>query len=499
MIPKGWDLGDDLPPGWTEQTVRDLVARSIAAAPLQGPLLGILRRSISDPTELPQQLLEDWRPVLDIAAEAKQSPVDYIVHSLLGAASGIVAGFVDIQVRPGWIEPSCLNMIAVGDAGSGKSPALDVPDVGLRAIEADYQEEYAAAKDAWQLAEAVGDDPGPKPTLRRVRLQDTTPEAAGVQLSRMGGGCVLWQTEMSEFLAGLTRYQRQSRGFWLRAYDGHPAVVDRRNLNDEPLLIPRLAMSLVAGIQPDPLAEFLITSPRDGLAARMALIWPDPMPVSDHEVDELDWLEAEATLERAFRRLAKLRDEPPRVLLLAQDAREHFSAWRVQYLSTARDSHPDELPPHLAKGPGRVARLALTHRLLRWALRGGEIPREVPLADVRAAIAYNTYLDAHYARALADAEEPIPERLGRELARWIVRAAPQQLDLLHIRKEVRLPGLRTEARLRMALNELYAARWVALPRDDRRLPRVVHLTDEVLTWLHDSHPEDQSHAHTRHR
>jgi regulator of sigma D len=255
-------------------------------------------------------------------------------------------------------------------------------------------------------------------------------------------------------------------------------------------------MSLVAGIQPEPLGKFISESTRDGLLARMSFVWPDPVPICAEELDELDWLSVETQVERAFRRLATLRCAEPTVLPLSATAKDRFSAWRVDYLSGARERHPDEMPAHMAKAPGNVARLALCHSMLTWALCGAQVPREIADEHVAAAIEYRRYLDAHYQRTLADSEEPEPERLARELARWIMRERPKVINTLTLRREVRLPGLRSEARLKLALEELRLARWITtdIPRSSYDpLPRIVHLSDPLLDFLH---PEQEtSHVH----
>ena len=227
----------------------------------------------------------------------------------------------------------------------------------------------------------------------------------------------------------------------------------------------------------------------------MTFVWPDPAPISDTEVDDLDWMLAESRIEAAFRRLAQLRElgRDPVVLSLVPEARARFSQWRLEHLQGARELHPDEMPAHLAKAPGRVARLALNHCLLEWAIAGGPVPTVISDTHVAAAIDYSAYLDAHYSRVLCDVEEPEPERLARELARWIIRERPKRINTMALRREVRLPGLRSEDRLRIALEELRIARWVTgnIPRSPYEpLPRWIDLTDVLREYLHPNDPDE---------
>jgi len=79
--------------------------------------------------------------------------------------------------------------------------------------------------------------------------------------------------------------------------------------------------------------------------------------------------------------------------------------------------------------------------------------------------------EAHRERAELDAGEPQPEKLARVLARYLVSSGTELIDTTVLRRHVRLPGLRTERRLRLALLELQAAGWLAarvtVPRQDK--------------------------------
>jgi hypothetical protein len=75
----------------------------------------------------------------------------------------------------------------------------------------------------------------------------------------------------------------------------------------EPLMIDRLSVGVVGGIQPDRLASLLLRADDDGLLARFWPIWPEPAPLRRPRACADDALIA-ATLDRLLS-LAMAADE----------------------------------------------------------------------------------------------------------------------------------------------------------------------------------------------
>lgn len=496
-FPLKWDLADALPPGWTPDHLHRLVHAARGPGGGRGPDLSILdlqRR----PVPTPADVLPSWAEWLTIAAKAKSAPVDYLLAALLGTASGLLGGRVQVEVRPGWVEPAVLWLLLVGDSSAGKTPALEAVEVGLEALEREFRHRH----DAEQVIYATEEDPDPdaKPFLRRCRLDDATVEAAAVVLAREKRGLLGWFPEMASWLTALTRYRQgggNDRGFWLRTYDGKPHSVDRRKLGDEPLLIPTLALALVGGIQPDLVPQLLHGEIDDGLAARFLLVWPSPAPVAE-TLEGAVWAQAEVRIAQALARLHEVTETQRQAhpvtgreavtLTLSDNAQARFLAWRDGYLTELRRRYGDAIPSFEGKAPGHVVRLAATLHALEWAASSRPLlPTAIPEATLAAALELRVgFFGAHRDRAEMDAGEPPPEKLARVLARYLVETNTETLDTATLRRHVRLPGLRTEARLRLALLELQAAGWLAagtvIPRQDKDgLPAVIALRSGVLT------------------
>src|SRR5829696_128525 len=63
------------------------------------------------------------------------------------------------------------------------------------------------------------------------------------------------------------------RAFWVEGYGGRPFTIDRVK-HPLPVIIPRLSIGVLGGVQPDRLAD-LIHGPDDGLQARFLWLWPE--------------------------------------------------------------------------------------------------------------------------------------------------------------------------------------------------------------------------------
>ena len=494
-LPLGWDVADPLPPGWTNENLARLVATARGQR-RRGPDLSLLDVS-RRPVPAIEGILPTWSSWIDRAVRAKSVPADYVVGALLGAASGMLGGRAWLEVRPGWSEPGVVNIVLVGDSSAGKTPALETVEVGIEALEKALAAQYEAERAIHETDPEA--KPEEKPHLHRCRIEDTSVEAAAFLLAREGRGLLGWQPEMTAWLSGLTRYRQagsNDRGFWLKSYDAKPYTVDRRKL-DEPLQIPTLAIPLLGGLQPDLVPQLLHGAIDDGLGARFLLVWPDPLEDEPEPVTEAEWRQVEAFVARALSRLYVAANEQADeqeltgrqmvVLKLSAGAETRFTSWHRDFLAEQRKRFGNSLPGFVGKAPGHVIRLALLLHCLEWAAGPDKsLPRAVTEATLATAIDLRCgFFEAHRERAELDSGEPKPERLARLLARHLVESGVEIIETDVLRRHVRLPGLRTEARLRQALLELAAAGWLAsgvhIPRQDRDpLPAAIPLRPGLL-------------------
>jgi hypothetical protein len=377
--------------------------------------------------------LRTW--VSDIA-ERMQCPPDYLAVGALVAAGAVVGNRVGIQPKrhdTGWVEVPNLWGAIVGRPGVMKSPALNQVLGPLRRLERDALAAFTTTRAQFEI-DRMQFDASKKhieaqikkgatilpsqlpvqpeePQPPRFLLNDATYQKLGQVLGGNPHGLMVFQDEMSGLLMRLdSDGQEAARAFYLEAWNGQQSYTFDR-IERGTVRIPRLCFSLLGGLQPSKLREYLRSAVYggkgdDGLAQRLQmLVFPEIAP-DWQQVDRLPDLVAANAADDVFTRLANLDpvalgarqhylDSTP-VFGFAGDAQDLFSEWwSALENGLRRNDHPPALESHISKYRKLVPALALLDHLI--AGRTGDIS----LVSVKRAIAWQRFLLAHAKRAYA--------------------------------------------------------------------------------------------------
>jgi len=422
-------------------------------------------------------------------AENKGAPPDYILATLLSAAASLVGNARRFKAWDGWEEACAIWTCLVGGPSAGKSPSAEPVLEVLRAIERSRLSEFSqklrqheadveAAKIAveeWrsqiERARREGERPPLKPgdamqpetpSRPRAYVMDVTTEQLAMILADNPKGCLQFRDEISGFLAGHGRYGNDTdRPFYLESYGGRPFSVDRKK-NPEPILIPRLTLSVCGGIQPDRLNSLLLRGEDDGLSSRFIYFWPDSLrPVMPSGLYDVQ------SLKRLFSRLERLQlqetEDGPEPFVMAMENPSMLDGWRQRLF----DQEPDVSGIYgsfIGKQSGVAVRLAGLIELLDWAIGEGE---QAPLiisssALTRALRFIDEYSIPMARRVFADAAVPEIERKAAALAREIRKRRISKFNAREARLMWGVPGLRDAVQMDAALAILEEAGWVRL-------------------------------------
>lgn len=463
-------------------------ARSPATAPWLMPDMSVLHENRHPAPPLPLEVFEGWGEWIAATGEGCGAPADYVACALVAGAAGLIGNARRVSPWAGWTETCAVWVQLVGKPSSGKSPAMDPVISILRKLEAGLAAGYEAdllrwhtetevaalTKAQWEkdVALAVKNNTPPpgmsaaaqapeKPARPRLAVSDATPEALAQILAGHPRGVLAHRDELAGWLAGFDRYgSGGERAFWLEAFGGRPFVLDRVK-HDKPLQISALTVSVLGGIQPDRLAGALLAGDDDGLSARFLVTWPEPVPPRRPQRIPDDT--AAACLERLLS-LEMAQDENgkpvPVVLPLAPEAADLFEQWRNEHI-TATEAATGMLAGHFGKLPGLLLRLALVLEHLWWCRSKESPPARISLAALAAAAGLVLdYFIPMAARAYGDAAVPEADRLAATVARWIVQTRPALVNASHLRRNVRLPGLKEAGKVKLALGTLIEANWL---------------------------------------
>lgn len=210
------------------------------------------------------------------AAEAKSAPPDYVFAALLAVTGAVIGNTRWVSPWARWIEPPVIWAVLIGSPSAGKSPAIDAILTPLREAERplrqaaeaelkDWAEKAEVAKvfeETWKqtvkAAIKAGEtppqrpgecDPGLKPHLPRLVVNDGTIERLAAILAAQPRGTLQMRDELAGWLEGMLRYSGggSDRPFWLEAYGGRPFTVER--MGRDPLTIDRLTIGVLGGTQ----------------------------------------------------------------------------------------------------------------------------------------------------------------------------------------------------------------------------------------------------------
>ena len=450
-LPEGGDMADwveapgDVKPDELRRQVEAMVeaAKPIDLAELIPPEPEVLHWKPFPVDALPEPV----RGFVTAGAKAIGCDVSHVALPLLPALAGAIGNARRIQLERGWTEPSILWTAIVAYSGTMKSPAMElalqsVQDRQSKALAkhaeqmAEYRNDlllYDRELSQWKRSKASSDPPEKpeEPIADRCICGDSTIEALGVLLLNQWRGLLTVRDELSGWFGGFDRYSSCKGGdvaHWLEMYGGRPMIVDRKAGSFKTLYVPRAAVSVVGGIQPDRLRDCLGQQYRDnGLAARLLMAWPCELPKRWTEAEIAPSIEAK--IATVLNRLYDLQpavddigDPQPVVVQLTPEGK---SDWIRFY--NAHDKERSDLTGDLrsvwAKLEGGAARLALVIHLIRCVANDPTLSTSnaVDAASVVAGVRLARWFGHEARRIYAMLDEPNEIRDRRRLLEWVER------------------------------------------------------------------------------
>ena len=365
----------------------------------------------------------------------------FVVLPLLSALAATIGNSRRIQLKRGWTEPAVLWTVIVGESGTMKTPALDLPLKPLRRSERlairKYESEIeryrddllrhkTAAADWQRNGRKTGDAPPAEPSVpiceRRV-VSDVTVEALAVKLKENPRGLLLHRDELAGWLRSFDQYKAGRGGdaqHWLTMHGAGNMTVDRKGTGT--MYVPLAAVSICGGIQPTVLRASLVGEHfENGLAARLLFACPPRRARRWTHCEVPQRTERELTA--LYERLTNLDSgidadgEPEPILIALDDAA--MVVW-VNYV----DRHGREQLEHVgplaavwSKLEAAAARLALIVHLVRSSL-DPSLTR-VDAESIQAGIAMSDWFGYEAVRAFGLMTESDENREQRKLIEWI--------------------------------------------------------------------------------
>jgi len=318
--------------------------------------------STFDPPRLPRRLLPS---VIEDFAFEQGATMGADPAGLAAAALAVCAAAIPdrIQLRvkqySGWNEATRLWVGLVGDPSTKKSPIIYQAVRPLERIDAALWHAYATTKAQWDALDKDTKRATAPPSQIRVKLDDATVEAAQEVLRDSTDGVLYLRDELSGFFGSIDKYAGNrgaaaDRGFWLQAYNGGTYTFDRIKRGSG--RIEHLSVSVLGGIQPEPMRKLAADTVDDGLIQRLVPIMLRPGAVGRDEQMSSAVESYEALVEQLHQM------QPPAIsdVVLDSAARKIREEMERKHCElTAIEIINKKLSAHVGKYDGIFARLCL--------------------------------------------------------------------------------------------------------------------------------------------
>lgn len=369
------------------------------------PDTSLLRATQTPVPTFPRKLFGPvWDQWVASTAASKNAPHDYVAASLLTLAGALMGNAREVRIS-GWKEPPIIWTVLVGNPSSRKSPAMDPFGEIISTLEAEERDEAGWDEDDGEAVERAA-----------IHIDDVTAQAAAQVAEMSPKGLILFRDELSGWWDKFS--QHGGEAFWLKAFGARSETVRRKN--KPPIYIPRLAISVLGGSQPQTLRSFITSKTNRGLAARWLFVCPEP--VNGFKIGPTCDVGPARNRLRRLRTLAGCEGRPITVDV-SRHAKTRFETWvEAKHVEASRD--PEGVwGQWLGKQGGTALRIALVLEHLWWAATaadGDETPKQVTQAALSAAMKFIDDYAAPMAEiAMNHAVRPVEEQDARQLLRLL--------------------------------------------------------------------------------
>lgn len=393
-----------------------------------------------------------------------------LAMAALAVCAAAIPDNVQIQPKqhdPSWTESARLWVAVIGNPSTKKSPLISAATRPLKRLDKQMYQTYAQAKAAY---DALGKDERlstEAPRHVRLRLEDTTIEAAQEVLKDSPDGVLLLQDELSGWFGSMDKYSGGGRGsakdraFWLQSFNGGSYTVNRVGRGSS--MIENLSVSLLGGIQPEPIRAIAAESHDDGLLqrlfpivlrpARLGLDMPTPAVAAEYD----------ALVERLHNLRKPMRgswsEVPVRFDAEAQAVWQDVTTRNFEMVE-AWESVNKKIAAHIGKLDGLFARLCLVWHCIEST---GPRPDSVLSGDTAQRVAdfMREFLFPHALAfytdvlGLSDRQDALLATAG-----WILSHKPASVTIRDVRRGDRVMRALDNREADAVLEQLDAFRWL---------------------------------------
>lgn len=368
---------------------------------------------------------------------------------------------------PSWQESARIWTAVIGLPSTKKSPLVSAATRPLKRIDREMYQQYAEAKTLYDSLSKDEKAANPAPRHERLRLEDTTIEAAQEVLKDSPDGLLLVQDELSGWFGAMDKYggggrgSQKDRAFWLQSFNGGSYTINR--IGRGASFIPNLSVCLLGGIQPELIRSIARDTHDDGLLQRLFPIVLKPAQLG-RDVPQPDVAREYDTLISKCHQMRKpmrgmMQEVPVRFSEGAQVVWQDVTRRNFD-LAASWELVNIKLAAHIGKYDGMFARLCLVWHCIESS---GSRPASVIPEDV--AVRVRDFLFGYlYPHAVAFYTDVVglSDRQDKLLATagWILTHRPASVTVRAVRRGDRIMRAMDNDEAESVLHQLDAFGWL---------------------------------------
>ena len=222
-------------------------------------------------------------------------PVEFTTISILGLTSVTMGNSVELEVVPTWRETAILFMAMVQDRGHMKSHPMKQIFKPLFEKEAEFVKQFKEENEHFkkQLQEYKEDkkqgieseEPEP-PIQKRISVTKFSPEVLYKIHEENPKGLIIWNDELKNWFGTFNQYSKNAdEQMYCTMFNG--GHLQRDTITHGNQYIPKSFISIIGGIQPKEMTDFLNQNTENGLMDRILFSYPEYLTMPDFPENEI--------------------------------------------------------------------------------------------------------------------------------------------------------------------------------------------------------------------
>jgi len=290
-----------------------------------------------------------FKELITESQRAFNFPSGYTGLAILTAVSTAIGKSAKLKVKNAWYEFCSIYAILIGNPGTTKSHAMELPFKHFEGIDRVHSKECETAYLKYEKYQSLGkkekddipDDQriDQKPKVIKTVLHNCTSEILHQRLSDNERGCVIISDEFSTWYEGINNYSKGDQlSIYLSFWSNKSTSIDRIS-RPVPLFLSQPFLNIIGCSQPRILPKlFPANNLNNGFFQRILFAWPDnaeKQPINDNEINE-DVLSVYGSWIDRFRLSSQIiKDEEtdlskPKIYVWSYEAKKFFYQWQKE-------------------------------------------------------------------------------------------------------------------------------------------------------------------------